>query len=64
MRKNKIMDKIELTREEVTKIVRDAYVHGFGNAQMLEAGLEKDETMEYIAFAVHHIFKAKQVAKL
>lgn len=59
------MDKIELTREELTKIIRKAYVHGFGNAQMLEAGLEKDETEEYTLYNVHHIWKAKQqTAKL
>ena len=54
------MDTIEITREELTKIIKDAFTYGFGNAQMLEAGLEKDETQEYIAHAVHSIFKFKQ----
>lgn len=58
------METIEITREELTSIIRKAYVHGFGNAQMLEAGLEHDETEEYILYNVHHIWKAKQTAKL
>jgi hypothetical protein len=36
-------DMIELLKEEV----RRAYIHGQGNAQMMEAGLERDEVDDY-----------------
>jgi hypothetical protein len=36
-------DMIELLKEEI----RRAYIHGQGNAQMMEAGLERDETDDY-----------------
>ena len=37
-------DMIELLKEEI----RRAFIHGQGNAQMMEAGLERDEVEEYI----------------
>jgi hypothetical protein len=36
-------DMIELLKEEI----RRAYIHGQGNAQMMEAGLERDEVDDY-----------------
>jgi len=35
---------IELLRVEIHK----AFIHGQGNAQMMEAGLERDEVEEYV----------------
>ncbi len=37
-------DMIEIFKEEI----RRAFIHGQGNAQMMEAGLERDETKDYI----------------
>jgi hypothetical protein len=37
-------DVMELLESEIRK----AYIHGQGNAQMMEAGLERDETEDYI----------------
>jgi hypothetical protein len=37
-------DVMELLESEI----RRAYIHGQGNAQMMEAGLERDETEDYI----------------
>lgn len=37
-------DMIELLRVEIHK----AFIHGQGNAQMMEAGLERDEVEEYV----------------
>jgi hypothetical protein len=36
-------DMIELLKEEI----RRAFIHGQGNAQMMEAGLERDEVDDY-----------------
>jgi hypothetical protein len=36
-------DMIELLKEEI----RRAYIHGQGNAQMMEVGLERDEVDDY-----------------
>ena len=36
-------DVIELLKEEI----KSAFIHGQGNAQMMEAGLERDEVEEY-----------------
>jgi hypothetical protein len=36
-------DMIELLKEEI----KSAFIHGQGNAQMMEAGLERDETDDY-----------------
>jgi hypothetical protein len=49
------MDKIELTREEVTKIVRDAYLSGRTNLTTVD---------EYTLDIVHNIFKFKQAPQL
>jgi hypothetical protein len=37
-------DVMELLESEI----RRAYIHGQGNSQMMEAGLERDETEDYI----------------
>jgi hypothetical protein len=37
-------DIVELLRVEIHK----AFIHGQGNAQMMEAGLERDEVEEYV----------------
>ena len=42
------MIKITLTQEELEKEIRQAFVHGQGNRALMEAGLEKDETEDYV----------------
>jgi hypothetical protein len=37
-------DMVELLRVEIHR----AFIHGQGNAQMMEAGLERDEVEEYV----------------
>jgi hypothetical protein len=42
------MKKITLTQEELEREIKQAFVHGQGNAEMMEAGLERDETEDYV----------------
>ena len=42
------MKKIILTQEELEREIKRAFVHGQGNAEMMEAGLERDETEDYV----------------
>jgi hypothetical protein len=39
---------ITLTHEELQKEIRQAFIHGQGNKEMMEAGLERDETEDYV----------------
>ena len=39
---------IVLTQEELKREIEQAFIHGQGNAQMMEAGLERDETKDYV----------------
>ena len=41
--------KITITIEELEKEIEQAFVHGQGNAIMMEAGLERDEREDYIS---------------
>ena len=40
--------KILLTQEELEKEIRQAFIHGQRNSEMMEAGLERDETEDYV----------------
>jgi hypothetical protein len=42
------MKKITLTQEELEKEIKQAFIHGQGNLEMMEAGLERDETEDYV----------------
>ena len=46
--KTKKMKKITLTQEELEKEIKQAFIHGQGNADMMDAGLERDETEDYV----------------
>ena len=46
--KTKTMKKITLTQEELEKEIKQAFIHGQGNADMMDAGLERDETEDYV----------------
>jgi len=40
--------KILLTQEELEKEIRQSFIHGQRNNEMMEAGLERDETEDYV----------------
>ena len=42
------MKKITLTQEELEKEIKQAFICGQGNVEMMEAGLERDETEDYV----------------
>jgi len=42
------MIKITLIQEELEKEIRQAFVYGQGNRALMEVGLEKDETEDYV----------------
>ena len=44
----KISKEIVLTQEELETEIRQAFIHGQGNKEMMEAGLERDETEDYV----------------
>ena len=44
----KMSKEIVLTQEELETEIRQAFIHGQGNKEMMEAGLERDETEDYV----------------
>lgn len=42
------MEKITLTQDEMGREIKRAFVHGQGNLEMMKAGLERDETDDYV----------------
>tara|TARA_R110000822_G_scaffold139699_5_gene277284 strand:+ start:2856 stop:3167 length:312 start_codon:yes stop_codon:yes gene_type:complete len=49
------MKKITLTQEELEKEIKQAFVHGQRNAEMMETGLERDETEDYVSFTMRSL---------
>jgi len=41
-------EEIKITIEELEKEIKQAFIHGQGNKEMMEAGLERDETEDYV----------------
>ena len=39
---------IKITIEQLEKEIKQAFIHGQGNKEMMEAGLERDETEDYV----------------
>ena len=39
---------IKITIEELEKEIKQAFIHGQGNKEMMESGLERDETEDYV----------------
>ena len=39
---------IKITIVELEKEIKQAFIHGQGNKEMMEAGLERDETEDYV----------------
>ena len=44
----KMSKEILLTQEELETEIRQAFIHGQGNKEMMVAGLERDETEDYV----------------
>jgi len=55
--KTKKMKKITLTQEELEKEIKQAFIHGQGNADMMDAGLERDETEDYVNSRMRQLIK-------
>jgi hypothetical protein len=51
------MKKITLTQEELEKEIKQAFIHGQGNADMMDAGLERDETEDYVNSRMRQLIK-------
>ena len=51
------MKRIILTQEELEREIKRAFVHGQGNAEMMEAGLERDETEDYVNSRMRSLLK-------
>jgi len=43
-------NKYILSEEELRAEIKRAFIHGQGNAQMIEAGLERDEVEDYVNY--------------
>ena len=39
---------VTLTEDQLRRELTQAFIHDQGNAQMMEAGLERDETTDYV----------------
>ena len=48
---------ITLTQEELEKEIKQAFIHGQGNKEMMEAGLERDETEDYVNSRMKSLLK-------
>ena len=55
MKKMSNKEIIVLTQEELKKEIERAFIHGQGNAQMMEAGLERDEVEDYVNSRMYHL---------
>ena len=47
------------TLDEMEKEIKQAFIHGQGNAQSMEAGLERDETEDYLSSRMRSLSKEK-----
>ena len=57
------MKKITLTQEELEKEIKQAFIHGQGNLEMMEAGLERDETEDYVNSRMRSLLNHKVLEK-
>ena len=48
---------IKITIEELEKEIKQAFIHGQGNKEMMEAGLERDETEDYVNSRMRSLLK-------
>ena len=52
--------KITLTLEELEKEIRQAFIHGQGNNEMMEAGLERYETEDYVNSRMRILLRSEE----
>ena len=57
-------DEIIRLKAELEKEIRQAFVHGQGNGALMEAGLEKDETEDYVGSRMISLLNATPVTKV
>jgi hypothetical protein len=50
-------EEIKITIEELEKEIKQAFIHGQGNKEMMEAGLERDETEDYVNSRMRSLLK-------
>ncbi len=48
---------ITLTQEELEREIKLAFIHGQGNQEMMESGLERDETEDYVNSRMRSLLK-------
>ena len=48
---------ITLTQEELEKEIKQAFIHGQVNQEMMESGLERDETEDYVSSRMRQLIK-------
>jgi hypothetical protein len=48
---------IKITIEELEKEIKQAFIHGQGNREMMELGLERDETEDYVGNRMRILLK-------
>ena len=48
---------IKITIEEIEKEIKQAFIHGQGNREMMELGLERDETEDYVGNRMRILLK-------
>mgnify|MGYP003677444555 FL=1 len=48
---------ITLTQQELEKEIKQAFIHGQGNAELMEVGLERDETEDYVNSRMRQLIK-------
>ena len=48
---------MKIKEKELEKIIRQAFIHGQGNKEMMESGLERDETDEYTSSVMRSLVK-------
>ena len=59
------MDKgfIIFTENELKEELKRAFIHGQGNKEMMEVGLERDEVNEYVRWNIIRIKKEREFKK-
>jgi hypothetical protein len=55
--------RITLSQEELQKEIKQAFIHGQGNKEMMEAGLERDETEDYVRSRMRTLLKQNKDEK-
>ena len=57
-------ENITLTITELEEEITRAFIHGQGNAKMMEIGLERDETEDYVNNRMRSLLKQNKYEKI